>query len=224
MDGSVACCRRVSPDGLVDCANCLEGGWALISDSLTHQERALATEVLAIVREAGEQGIMKSDLQAKFGASGGHHNSIIRKLMESPVPLLFWTGYTSLVLVSSAFLKNWTVQVSDSPVIRVAPRRWLDISGLKVVNFWEAALRAVIGVIIFRPGISQAELRWRLRSVYDRQEVSDVLRFLQEEGFVEMRCDTSVTRDESGIAGAIGDQEEKGVFWFIGDEKRWFQV
>ena len=76
-------------------------------------------------------------------------------MTESSVPLLFWAGYATLVLVSSAYLKNWTVLVSESPARRIFPRRWLDISGVKIVNFWEAALRAVMGVIIFRPGISQ---------------------------------------------------------------------
>jgi oxalate---CoA ligase len=81
--------------------------------------------------------------------------SMVKKLTESSVPLLFWAGYSTLILVSSAYLKNWTVLVSESPPTRVFPRRWLDISGLKIVDFWEAALRAVIGVIVFRPGISQ---------------------------------------------------------------------
>jgi hypothetical protein len=87
--------------------------------------------------------------------SNGHHLSIVKKLTESSVPLLFWAGYSTLVLVSSAYLKTWTVLASESPSTRIFPRRWLDISGLKIVDFWEAALRAVMGVIIFRPGISQ---------------------------------------------------------------------
>jgi hypothetical protein len=80
-------------------------------------------------------------------------------MAESPVPLLFWTGYTSVVLVSSAYFKKWTVLASDSPVTRVFPRRWLDISGLKIVDLWEAALRAAMGIIIFRPGISHVGSR-----------------------------------------------------------------
>jgi len=70
----------------------------------------------------------------------------------------------------------------------------------------------------------QAELRWRLRSVYDRQEVNDLVRFLEEEGFVNLRCDCLIDRDESGIVGALDEREENGVFWLIGTEKHWFQM
>lgn len=54
--------------------------------------------------------------------------------------------------------------------------------------------------------------------------MNDILRFLEEEGFVKMRCDHLIDRDESGIIGALNEREEKGVFWLIGDEKHWYQV
>jgi oxalate---CoA ligase len=80
---------------------------------------------------------------------------LIRGMLNSSPPLLIETGYSSAVLVSSLFLQPWTVIVSGSPRTRVFPRRWLDVIGVKVPEFWEAALRAVIGVIVFRPGVSQ---------------------------------------------------------------------
>lgn len=92
--------------------------------------------------------------KANIGVKNGQIFSIIRRMTETPVPLLFWAGYSALVLVSSAYIRNWTVLVSESPAARIFPRRWYDISGCQVVDFWEAALRAVMGVIIFRPGIS----------------------------------------------------------------------
>lgn len=215
-DGSVACCRRMSGNASVDCATCLGEEWTSIKESLHPQEIEVATQILTMVQDAKEHGVTKSRLR---GLSNGQHLSVVKKLTESSVPLLFWAGYSTLVLVSSAYLKNWSVLVSESPPIRHFPRRWLDISGLKIVDFWETALRAVLGVIIFRPGISQAELRWRLRSVYDRQEVNDLLRFLENEGFMKMRCEHLIDRD----VGPLDEREEKGVFWFIG-EKRWYQV
>ena len=93
--------------------------------------------------------------------SNGQYLSIVKKLTGSSVPLLFWAGYSTLVLVSSAYLKHWTALVSENPPTRIFPRRWLDISGLKIVDFWEAAMRAVMGVIVFRPGISQVCFPWR---------------------------------------------------------------
>lgn len=93
-----------------------------------------------------------------MGATSRQLFSIVKRMTESPVPMLFWTGYSSLVLVSSAYIRNWTVLVSESPATRIFPRRWFDISGEKIAELWEAALKAVMGVIIFRPGVTQASL------------------------------------------------------------------
>lgn len=79
--------------------------------------------------------------------------SVVSKMTEDS--FLHWVGYNNTLLVSSAHAASWTVALSDSPLIRVFPRRWLDIFGKKVIDVWEAALRAVIGAIVFRPGISQ---------------------------------------------------------------------
>jgi hypothetical protein len=54
--------------------------------------------------------------------------------------------------------------------------------------------------------------------------VNDLLRYLEEEGFVRMRCECFIDRDEGGIVGAFDEREEKGVFWLIGDERHWYQV
>jgi hypothetical protein len=80
------------------------------------------------------------------------------RMVESPVPLLFWAGYSVPVLVSSSHLREWTVTISESPRTMIFPRRWFDISGSKIVDVWEAALKAAVGVIKFRPGVSQVSL------------------------------------------------------------------
>lgn len=82
-------------------------------------------------------------------------NLVVHRLTTAPIPLVFWAGYSSLVLVSSLFSKKWSVVISDNPLTRVYPRRWLDIVGIRVADYWDAALRAVMGVVIFRPGITQ---------------------------------------------------------------------
>ncbi|KAF5377206.1 hypothetical protein D9615_006321 [Tricholomella constricta] len=226
LDGEIASCRRLTNTGLADCMVCLEDEWVAFNDSLTPEERELAIHVLTIVRQSAEHGVTKNYLRTNTNATVTSRQlfSTIKKMTESSIPMLFWTGYSSLVLVSSAYIKNWTVLVSETPATRTFPRRWFDISGRKVADFWEAALKAVMGVIIFRPGVSQAELRWRLRSVYDRQEVGDVVRSLREDGYLKMRCDTTILGYEDINVAALDDQEEKAVFWFVGDEKRWYQV
>lgn len=45
--------------------------------------------------------------------------------------------------------------LAELPKQRVLPRRWLDINGSVIGGFWQAALRAVIGLIAFRPGITE---------------------------------------------------------------------
>ncbi|KAG6919586.1 hypothetical protein DXG01_004250 [Tephrocybe rancida] len=224
VDGGIASCRRLTNLGLADCMICLEDEWVSFNDSILPEERELAMHVLTIVRHGAEHGVTKSHLRTNtnVNVTNGQLFSIVKRMTESAVPMLFWTGYSSLVLVSSAYIKNWTVLISENPATRIFPRRWLDISGRKIVDFWEAALKAVMGVVVFRPGVTQAELRWRLRSVYDRQEVGDIVRSLQEDGSLKMRTDSTIEWIGSFNAAALDDREEKGVFWFVGEEKHCF--
>jgi transcription factor C subunit 3 len=78
----------------------------------------------------------------------------IQELTETTVPLVYWTGYASLVIVTTPFIKYWSTTISETPLQRVFPRRWLDSDGRKIREFWKAALKAVLGLVIFRPGIS----------------------------------------------------------------------
>lgn len=81
--------------------------------------------------------------------------ALVDKMTRISIPIVYWTGYVDVVLVSSLHIQPWTVAVTDDPPKRVFPKRWIDIKGIKLADFWEAALRAVVGIIIFRPGITQ---------------------------------------------------------------------
>jgi hypothetical protein len=61
-------------------------------------------------------------------------------------------------------------------------------------------------------------MRWRLRSVYDRQEIVDILGHLLSEGCLCARFD----RDD-GCFFPHDEQEESRVYWFVG-EKHWYQA
>lgn len=87
-------------------------------------------------------------------------------MAEADLPQIYWTGYESLVLISAHAVAKWSVLVSREPLINAFPRRWLDIRGVKVPDFWQAALRAVMGLIIFRPGISQVSPQDRGRTLF----------------------------------------------------------
>ncbi len=67
----------------------------------------------------------------------------------------------------------------------------------------------------------QTELVWRLRSVYDRADVVDVLRQLSEEGFLRRRLSPNKPVDELGLV-AVRQEEEREEYWFLGDQ-RWYQ-
>ena len=81
--------------------------------------------------------------------------TVLKSLMDRPIPPITFVGHSRLRVVSSRQSDAWTVTVSEEPRINVLPRRWLDLRGVKVRETWRAALRAVIGTIVFRPGIPQ---------------------------------------------------------------------
>ncbi|KAF9015475.1 hypothetical protein BDQ17DRAFT_1386204 [Cyathus striatus] len=173
-----ACCRLLSEEGVVDCMGCLSIELSALLATLNSEAKSLAIKLLEDIRNAGEDGIRKKDLMTP---------SLIQRMTECEIPLLFWVGYSTIKLVSATYARHWTVLISEKPVMRIFPRRWLDIEGRKVTDFWEAAVRAVMSTVVFRPGISQTELRWRLRSIYDRQEVIEVLGHLEREGLIQVR-------------------------------------
>ncbi|KAJ7770882.1 hypothetical protein DFH07DRAFT_805534 [Mycena maculata] len=213
-DGSPACCKRENEDSLIDCPACLEEEWGAFYASTDHEERDKFQLILDTVSASGAKGITKHDLMVKTGLPEDVLFAAVGKIAEWAVPPMFWAGYASLVLVASSHLRNWTVQISPQPLTRIFPRRWIDMSGSKVIDLWEAAARAVIGVLVFHPGVTQAQLRWRLRSVYDRQEVNEILRYLSDAGFVAVRGDVVLPAD---------DEEEKHACLFVGD-RHWYQV
>lgn len=72
------------------------------------------------------------------------------------------------------------------------------------------------------PDSAQAELRWRLRTVYDRGEVHDVLLYLLQQGYAGRKQATD-TGDVFPTDSPADNAEEGSVYWLIG-EKRWFTV
>jgi len=176
------------------------------------------------LKDAGPRGLTKAQIWALADGTAKHIvRAVVTRMTDSLPALAFWTGYTSIALVSSLYLKNWAVAVpeTEDSKIMIFPRRWLDIFGRKISDVWEAALKAVSGIIVLHPGVSQSEIRWRLRLVYDRQEVNQLLQYLHVEGYLERR---SRSDPEHVLAGPPDDDEEKVTFWFLGNRRRWYQV
>ena len=91
-----------------------------------------------------------------------------------------------------------------------------------------------MGLITFRPGITevrspvlptgyyftdqyQTEMRWRLRSVYDRQEIRELLRHLQNEGSIKRR--RGLDRLDENL-----EEDDSATFWCVDDVKAWYQI
>lgn len=220
--GNSASCRLTSNDAVVDCVVCIRSGWEELRNCLDSASRGMGEHVLALAMEAGAKGLTKNELQAKVNAPEEILFGVIRSIADMDPPAVFWVEYAPSKLVSSAYLSEWTVLTSLQPEKKVFPRRWLDIRGMKMIDVWEAALRAVMGVILFRPGISQGEIRWHLRNAYDRAEICELLRHLQEEGYLKAKMSSRV--HESVIFDtSVDEEEEQGLFWLLG-EKHWYQV
>ncbi|KAI0768599.1 hypothetical protein BD413DRAFT_563329 [Trametes elegans] len=248
-DGAPAFCQRTT-DGLVDCAACIAEARAALLQDLAPDECAAAEALLAALSDAGAAGLAKPQIlmQERIGAfPEGVVRSVVARVADAAaaVPLAHWVGYAEVVLVSTAHVRPWAVAVADpdagaelevggeagSAVAKqrtktlVFPRRWLDIYGRKLPEVWDAALRAVLGLVLLRPGISQAEIRWRLRVAYDRAEVGEVLQTLQEEGYLTSRGGGGSLRSGLGGIGPADDGEERASFWFLtGAGRRWYQV
>ncbi|CAL1696293.1 unnamed protein product [Somion occarium] len=221
--GAQACCKK-NGTLLVDCAPCLAEEADKVLHSLDQSEAEIAKHILNALHEASAKGITKVELRAAAPwSSPTAIAAAIDHLTNATIPLAFWSGYTKIVLVSSEFLKAWTAPVllSEGALTQVFPRRWLDINGRELADVLESAHRAVMGVILFKPGITETEIRWQLRSVYDRQEINDVLCYLLAEGYIKKH----VYKDSILLAtGPLDDAEETGVFWTVGDRKHWYTV
>jgi len=174
--GAIACCRRSSDLGLVDCSACLDEGWSMLQDVLDSNSCDAANGLLMMLRQSNGQGIKKSEImvsyhsnlflssyderrhQNSFASSTSNLSAILNRLLGADIPQVYWVGYKYLVLVSAHHVARWCVAVSQNPLVYTFPRRWMDIKGQKVVDFWQAAVRAIMSTVIFRPGISQVRV------------------------------------------------------------------
>ncbi|KZV74696.1 hypothetical protein PENSPDRAFT_741986 [Peniophora sp. CONT] len=217
-DGEPACCRATS-NGVVDCEQCLRIELAEVMAPLSEEQRAQCNNVLEVLDEAGAGGLSKAEVVEKLYLPLADVIATLEMLLDAATPLLFNVGYSSQVLVAARHIRPWTVTVSFEPLSRILPRRWLDIGGRRIPDVYEAAQRAVMSTILLRPGISQAEVRWRLKLLYDTQEVLEVLRTLHDAGFL---CRRGPEFPSNSLISPSID-EERRTMWFV-TERPWYQV
>lgn len=68
----------------------------------------------------------------------------------------------------------------------------------------------------------QADLQRRLRLVYDRQELLELLGYLEEGGYIERR--TTSAGASPGIYLGLLESDLKRTFWFTKANKRWYDL
>jgi hypothetical protein len=85
---------------------------------------------------------------------------LLQRMSQTSPPLILWVGYSAPVIVSSLRARAWTVEIARGPDLTTLalPRRWLDIHGGTIGGIWDAAVHAVMGIVVFRPGISQVSV------------------------------------------------------------------
>jgi hypothetical protein len=177
-EGTVACCRQFS-DGQVNCDSCLNAALKARALESNTTEQEMSRRIMNVLDKAGPAGLDISTLivsahvqfssetrsnepyQTNTTGEGGCTEvlSALSSLMNNPIPLIVLVGHSRALVVSARHSGAWTVTVSEDPRMNVLPRRWLDMTGVKLRDTWRAALRAVIGTVVFRPGISQVRDR-----------------------------------------------------------------
>ncbi|KIY52288.1 hypothetical protein FISHEDRAFT_35427 [Fistulina hepatica ATCC 64428] len=149
------CCRKLIFAGLIDCKACLASTWSILEMGLDEHGRSIAKQILDLARASGEDGVPKTTLMQHIGNGDDTTRNVLQRLTEAPIPLVYWVGYGSSILVAAQHCNPWTVLISKEPLCRVFPRRWIDVKGHKMSDIWAAGLRAVVGMVLYKPGISQ---------------------------------------------------------------------
>ena len=66
--------------------------------------------------------------------------------------------------------------------------------------------------------LEQVELRWRMQNLYNRQEIEDIVQYLEEHKVIERRG-----LSKSKLMGPLDDVEEASVWLSLG-EQHWYHV
>jgi len=164
-DGKDRFCA-VKSSGVVNCSQCIREVLKTVPEE--------AFILYGALDRLGASGCSKSVLNTLRAQLPVDSNSL-KALRKAKPPLVHWVGYNEALLVSSSHIRGWGVVLSDQLIL---PRRWIDIFGNEMRDIWEASCRAVVGFVLMRPGITEADLRHRLDLVYDRGDLNDVINFL----------------------------------------------
>ncbi|KAG9314611.1 hypothetical protein JVU11DRAFT_5415 [Chiua virens] len=224
FDGEEAACILKTETGFINCSSCLNKAFSTFTSGLVQSDRDLARQIFDRARSLKEPGLGKSLCLSSEAGLEQHSLWLAHRMTLTSPPILYWAYFNTPTLVAGDYCGAWSVVVSDDPLTLISPRRWLDLRGYRLDGAWETALQAVVGVVFQHPGISQIELRWRLRTVYDRQEIIDILSSLQEDSVLECRTDPRVESIQCLPGWLKTVDNEETIFWFIAKNHRWYQI
>ncbi|KAF8687602.1 B-block binding subunit of TFIIIC, partial [Rhizoctonia solani] len=143
-------------------------------------------------------------------------------LTRANPPHAYILGYDQARIVSAKYLSDWTIEASDGGEANqtesrlIFPRRWLDIYGNTLEDVWTMSARVVIGAFVYRPCMSETTLRKRLRCLFDRQELNDILIQLSLNGKVKRISQVSLPIGMNRL------EDEKSIYWSLSNSMNWF--
>ncbi|KIJ51348.1 hypothetical protein M422DRAFT_26765 [Sphaerobolus stellatus SS14] len=213
-----ALCRKFS-DAIVTCPACVGSDRSCILKNLEPEKRVLFVEVTEQLDQAGSEGLSYDSAMISKTPVNSFLASINSKFQSTS----YWLDYDRPVLVSSLHVEPWLVLIPGPKKRYVFPRRWLNIKGERMESIWNAGLRAVIGLLLTRPGINQANLRSKLENLYDRQETIDLLNYLHLE---EVAVKSTYIEDKHLLEKdirSLGGSEEQRVHWSLSPDA-WYRV
>lgn len=212
-----ACCLRSS--GVVDCSSCIDLVHNRFLQSTTEKTQ-LYLKIVRQIEDAGSDGLTHIIVYDHLFPDAERLQLLHAMLSASP-PLCHWTGYDQPVLVSARHIRPWTVLLPKPPTTYIFPRRWIDFNGVKTIPLWQSALCAVASILFLRPGLSLAQLRRKLVSVYDRQDVNDILQFLSANNFI---ATSNPSRNSPFEFHQMDISDEEHLALFLTSTERWYDI
>jgi transcription factor C subunit 3 len=197
--------------------------WSVKPGPAAHVQR-----VMDAIVAAGADGITAGGLKVETGLSVSEIDGAFAALALEPTPRIFWAGYDNAHVVAREFWGGWTTRIKPrdkflspdpSPRVECVARRWVEIWGELIPTEWDRGMKAVLGQLIVRPGMTEHDLRQRLGAVLDRMEVSDVLQALVGAGWVQRRTGLPSSRPVPPVHAT--DAWEARAIVLSTDENMW---
>lgn len=155
------------------------------------------------VKAAGVDGITAGGLRLEAKLTVNEVDAALAALALEDTPRVFWAGYDNAHLIGREHWAAWSTPVkprdafladTNTPRTECAPRRWIDIWGEVIPFEWDRCMKAVLGQLITRPGMTEHDLRKRLALVLDRMELVDIIHSLVSAGWIERRTGLPLDR------------------------------